>query len=93
MDLGGRPRGRGDGAAVEAMLVSAPVRARIAGIVRADFGGRPRFFGNAGVEKPTVEERETSPLRNEDATGRRAGVGAPTVELRETLPACLRGEP
>lgn len=41
--LGGRPRFLGP--ALEAALVSAEVKARMAGVVRLDLGGLPRFFG------------------------------------------------
>jgi hypothetical protein len=41
--LGGRPRFLGP--ALEAALVSAEVKARMAGVVRLDLAGLPRFFG------------------------------------------------
>lgn len=100
MDFGGLPRGLG-AADVEATLVSADARARMAGVVSEDLDARPRFLmGCAGVEGPRVDASEMLPMsidladadEDEDAAGRLAGVGAPTVELRETLPS-LRGLP
>ena len=87
MDFGGRPRGLEAEVEAEAVLISPPASARIAGVVSADFAGRPRFFGIAGVEGPTVDEREIF-ATSRDVIGLRlagAGVGAPTVEEREML--------